>query len=82
MEKLEKLIANGLSSQEIERTEMYTCFCGELTRLGLDAEACNAFSKLFLKFQNDWYNAEERSKLLKENKDLLISVQFASVVLK
>lgn len=80
--EVKEMLAQELSKEEIERTEMYACYCGLLMDLDLDKEMLDAFSKMFLEFQNTWYNEKKRAKVLEENQELVIGTQLALAILK
>ena len=82
LNEMKELIANELSNEDVERTEMYACYCGLLMEMDLDKDAIDAFSKVFLKFQNTWYDKEKRAKVLEQNQELVLGTQLALAVLK
>ena len=82
LNEMKELIANELSNEDVERTEMYACYCGLLMEMDLEKNLVDAFSKVFLKFQNTWYDKEERAKVLEQNQELVLGTQLALAVLK
>lgn len=82
LNEMKELIANELSNEDVERTEMYACYCGLLMEMDLEKDLVDAFSKVFLKFQNTWYDKEERAKVLEQNQELVLGTQLALAVLK
>ena len=80
--EVKEMLANELSQEEIERTEMYACYCGLLVDLDLDKEMLDVCSKMFLEFQNTWYNKQKRAKVLEENQELVLGTQLALAILK
>lgn len=82
LNEMKELIANELSNEDVERTEMYACYCGLLMEMDLEKDLVDAFSKVFLKFQNTWYDKEERARVLEKNQELVLGTQLALAVLK